>query len=139
MKSLLKVTRKAELGLLLVSELAHHQPGDGPLSLEEVAKKTGASRKFLEQIAADLRRAGLIEGVRGAAGGYRLRRGPTEMTVAEVFNAVEGPMELEACTARYQVPFAIGTRYRSPDVGIIRKVQGQVMATLMNTKISELA
>ena len=128
MKSLLKVTRKAELGLLLVSELALH-PGE-LVSLEEVATKTGASRKFLEQIAGGLRKAGLIEGVRGAAGGYRLTRDAKSITVAEVLNAVEGPMDIEACTAHAR---------KHVDLGIITKVQGQVMATLMNTSMEELA
>ena len=126
-KSLLKVTRQAELGLLLVSELARHE--GGLISLEEVAKQTGASRKFLEQIAGGLRKAGLVEGVRGAAGGYRLKREAVSITVAEVLSAVEGPMDLTDCTA-------LGHK---ADLGIITKVQGQVMATLMNTTIAELA
>jgi len=128
MKSLLKVTRKAELGLLLVSELALH-PGE-LVSLEAVASKGGISKKFLEQVAGGLRKAGLIEGVRGATGGYRLKREAKSMTVAEVLNAVEGPMEIEACTAH---------AHKHVDLGIITKVQGQVMATLMNTTIAELA
>ncbi len=129
MKSLLKVTRKAELGLLIVSELAHRPEGDGPLSLEEIARKTGVSRKFLEQVAGDLRRADLIQGVRGAAGGYRLARKAGEITVIEVLNAIEGPMEIEACTAHKH----------GAELGIIKKVQGQVVATLMNTKVADLA
>lgn len=128
MKSLLKVTRKAELGLRLVSELALH-PGE-PLSLEAVAKKTGASRKFLEQVAGELRRAKIVEGLRGAAGGYRLTRDPKALTVAEVLTAVEGPTELDACTAH---------AHDHADLGIITKVQGQVMATLMNTTVADVA
>lgn len=127
-KSLLKVTRKAELGLRLVSELALH-PG-GPVSLEAVAKKAGASRKFLEEVAGGLRKAGIVEGVRGAAGGYRLMRDAGTLTVAEVLTAVEGPMDLHACTAH---------AHDHADVGIITKVQGQVMATLMNTTVADLA
>ena len=128
MKSLLKVTRKAELGLLLVSELALH-PG-GLVSLEAVSKKTGASRKFLEQVACELRRAGIVEAQRGATGGYRLTRDPKGLTVAEVMDAVEGPMEIEACTAH---------AHAHAELGIITKVQGQVMATLMNTTVADLA
>ncbi len=128
MKSLLKVTRQAELGLILVSELALH-PGE-LVSLEAVSKKTGASRKFLEQVAGGLRKAGLVEGVRGAAGGYRLRRAAKAITVAEVLHAVEGPMDIDACTAH---------AHGHADLSIITKVQGQVMATLMNTSMAELA
>ena len=131
MKSLLKVTRKAELGLLLVSELAHRPKSEGPLSLEEVARKAGISRKFLEQVAGELRREGLIVGVRGAAGGYRLAKDAAELTVAEVLNAVEGPMAIEGCTAHMPT--------RVSGVAIIKKVQGQVVATLMNTTIADLA
>ncbi len=128
MKSLLKVTRKAELGLLLVSELALH-PGE-LVSLEAVSKKTGASRKFLEEVACGLRKAGIVEAQRGAAGGYRLARDPKALTVAEVLNAVEGPMEIDACTAH---------AHEHAELGIITKVQGQVMATLMNTTVADLA
>ena len=132
MKSLLKVTRKAELGLLLVSELALH-PGE-LVSLEAVSKKTGASRKFLEEVAGELRRAKIVEGLRGAAGGYRLLRDPKALTVAEVLNAVEGPMEIEGCTAHVK---ALRAHVAGP--AIIQKVQGQVMATLMNTTVADLA
>ena len=128
MKSLLKVTRKAELGLLLASELALH-PGE-LVSLEAVSKKTGASRKFLEEVAGELRRAKIVEAQRGAAGGYRLTRDPKTLTVAEVLNAVEGPMEIDACTAH---------AHEHAELGIITKVQGQVMATLMNTTVADLA
>ncbi|HJV32476.1 MAG TPA: Rrf2 family transcriptional regulator [Patescibacteria group bacterium] len=128
MKSLLKVTRKAELGLLLASELALH-PGE-LVSLEAVSKKTGASRKFLEQVAGELRRADIVEAQRGAAGGYRLARDPKTLTIAEVLNAVEGPMEIDACTAH---------AHEHAEIGIITKVQGQVMATLMNTTVADLA
>jgi Rrf2 family protein len=128
MKSLLKVTRKAELALRLASELALH-PGE-LVSLEVVSKKTGASRKFLEEIACALRKAGLVEAQRGAAGGYRLTRDAKALTVAEVLTAVEGPIEIDACTAH---------AHDHADVGIITKVQGQVMATLMNTTVADLA
>ena len=128
MKSLLKVTRKAELGLLLASELALH-PGE-LVSLEAVSKKTGASRKFLEEVAGELRRAKIVEGLRGAAGGYRLIRDAKSLTVAEVLHAVEGPMEIDACTAH---------AHEHAELGIITKVQGQVMATLMNTTVADLA
>lgn len=127
MKSLIKVTRKAQLGLLLVSELASRHQDGGRVSLEAVAKKSGESRKFLEEVAGDLRRAKIVEGLRGAAGGYRLLRDPNALTVAEVMQAVEGPMEREACTA-------IAHHH---DAGILTKVQGQVMATLMNTTIAD--
>ena len=55
---------------------------------------------------------------------------PKALTVAEVLTAVEGPTELDACTAH---------AHDHADLGIITKVQGQVMATLMNTTVADLA
>ena len=48
--------------------------------------------KFLEAVLADLRRAGLVQGIRGPDGGYVLRRAPSEVTVGDVLRAVEGPL-----------------------------------------------
>lgn len=125
MKSLISVTSRARLGLILVSELAH---ADALVSIETVAGKAKASRKFLELVAGDLRRAGIVVGVRGAAGGYKLARDAKSVTVADVLNAVEGQMERAVCTAVSH----------KTDIGIISKVQGQVMATLMNTSIADI-
>jgi Rrf2 family protein len=49
-------------------------------------------RKFLETILADLRRAGLVQSTRGVDGGYTLSRPPSEIAVAEVLRAVDGPL-----------------------------------------------
>lgn len=129
MKSLLKVTSKAKLGLKLVSALAALKDGE-VLSLMEAAREAGASRKFLEQVAGLLRKAGLIKAQRGAAGGYRLNRPASAITVAEVLDAIEGPTSRDACTAR---------RPSSDCVPIISRIQGQVMATLLNTTLADVA
>lgn len=136
MKSLLKIPQKAQYGLLLVGELAarHLDPrlrrsGSQPLSLEVVAEKADISKKFLEQIAGDLRKAGLIEGRRGSAGGYVLLKDPSTLTVAEVVGAVEGPAKLDLCSAHGEA---------EKTDGIWAKLQGQILTTLSNTTIADL-
>lgn len=57
-----------------------------------LAEEQDMPYKFLEAILGDLRRAGLVQGVRGPVGGYLLRRPPTEITVGDVLRAVEGPL-----------------------------------------------
>lgn len=89
--------------------------GEGPRSLAEVAGEQGIPFRYLEHIAQDLKRAGLVRSHRGASGGYELARPPDTITVADVLRALEGdvlPMEcgeapncyyhdrLEACVAR---------------------------------------
>ena len=66
--------------------------GSGPVSIEALATRQELPRKFLEAIFADLRRAGLVLSRRGARGGYVLARGRGEISVGDVFRAVDGPL-----------------------------------------------
>jgi Rrf2 family protein len=72
-----------------MSEFARHF-GQGPVSLAEVARARGLSQAYLEQIAIDLRRAGLLSSKRGANGGYFLARAPDATTAGDVIRALEG-------------------------------------------------
>jgi Rrf2 family protein len=66
--------------------------GEGPVKGEQIAKPQGIPLKFLENILADMRRAGLVRSQRGAEGGYQLAMPADEVTVADVIRAVEGPL-----------------------------------------------
>lgn len=90
----MRLATKGRYGVKALFELAYHY-GSGPLSLKEIADRQGLSEHYLEQIAAPLRRAGLVTSVRGAQGGYTLGRPPETITVGEILRALEGPLELE--------------------------------------------
>jgi Rrf2 family protein len=62
------------------------------ISTHALAEAQAMPRKFLEAVLADLRRAGLVRGQRGAEGGYTLARPPDEITVGAVLRAVDGPL-----------------------------------------------
>ncbi len=62
------------------------------VSAHAIAAEQGLSRKFLEAVLADLRRAGLVQSIRGCDGGYRLCRRPAEIHVGTVLRAVDGPL-----------------------------------------------
>lgn len=64
----------------------------GVTSAQALADAQDMPYKFLEAILADLRRAGLVQGIRGPEGGYLLKRPPAEVTVGEVLRAVDGPL-----------------------------------------------
>lgn len=66
--------------------------GAGPLSVEALAQRQDLPRKFLEAIVADLRAAGLVVSTRGARGGYTLARAASEVSLGDVFRAVDGPL-----------------------------------------------
>jgi Rrf2 family protein len=68
------------------------EEGSGPLSVETLAQRQDLPRKFLEAIVADLRGAGLLLSTRGARGGYTLARPASEVSLGDVFRAVDGPL-----------------------------------------------
>jgi Rrf2 family protein len=61
-------------------------------SAQTLAEAQSMPYKFLEAVLADLRRAGLVQGIRGPEGGYVLKRAPTEVTIGDVLRAVDGPL-----------------------------------------------
>jgi Rrf2 family protein len=73
--------------------------GHGRLSLAEIAEAERLPAGYLEQLVMPLRRAGLIEGTRGAHGGYELARPPAQLTVGAVMRALEGPVTPVECLA----------------------------------------
>ena len=74
--------------MVALADLALAKPDD-LVSLAEISKRQDISLPYLEQLFVKLRRAGLVEAVRGPGGGYRLARIPSEIRVSEVMEAVE--------------------------------------------------
>lgn len=86
----MRITAKVDYAVRAVAEMAA-APG-GPIKGETLADRQQIPSKFLENILADLRRAGLVRSQRGAEGGYWLARPAADVTVADVIRAVEGPL-----------------------------------------------
>ena len=93
---MLQVSQRAHYGLRAMTELAKSY-GQRTLSLSEIAGVEHVPAGYLEQLAIPLRRAGLIEGTRGAHGGYQLAKPPSDLTVGAVVRALEGPVAPVEC------------------------------------------
>jgi Rrf2 family protein len=86
----LKVTRRGELALSAMIELARACAGAGEgLSAREMSRRFSAPLPFLEQVLVSLRTANLVRSRRGRYGGYRLARPPSMIFVAEILRAVD--------------------------------------------------
>jgi Rrf2 family protein len=86
-----KLSTKGRYGLRAMFDLAQHY-GSGPIPLKSVAERQDISEHYLEQLISGLKKAGLVQSVRGAQGGYSLARKPGEITVSDVLRVLEGPM-----------------------------------------------
>jgi Rrf2 family protein len=86
----MQVSARVDYGTRALAELASRP--DRLVTSEELAELQGIPVKFLEGILTQLRRAGLVVSKRGAEGGFRLARPATEIAVADVFRALDGPI-----------------------------------------------
>jgi Rrf2 family protein len=86
-----RVSAKADYALRACVELASIE-GGGAIKGERIAQAQDIPLKFLENILGDLRQSGIVRSQRGAEGGYWLARPATEITLAAVIRAVEGPL-----------------------------------------------
>ncbi len=93
----MKLSTRGKYGLYAMYYLAQHS-GEGPQPLQDIAT-IGVPKLYLEQLLGNLRRAGLISSVRGAQGGYQLARQAEEITLLDIVDAMEGPIELSECTS----------------------------------------
>ncbi len=92
----MKISTKIRYGARAMVELASRY-GEGPIELKEIAKKESISLKYLEQVINPLRADGLVKAVRGAKGGYRLAKPPSEICLYDVIETLEGPLNLLDC------------------------------------------
>ncbi len=98
---MLRLSTRARYALRAMLELATHN--EGRMLLRDIAEQQDLPPKYLEQLAIPLRHAGLIEAQRGSAGGYVLARPAEEITVLQVVEAVEGPLDVAKCVVRATV------------------------------------
>lgn len=84
----MKLSTKGRYAMVALVDLATARP-EQLTSLAEISKRQDISLPYLEQLFVKLRRAGLVDSVRGPGGGYRLARDPAQIRVSEVLEAVD--------------------------------------------------
>ncbi len=92
----MKISTKGRYGLRTLMDISIHQ-ANGPVNLNDIAERQGISSKYLWQIVNLLKTAGLVRGTRGPKGGYVLLRNPSEITMLDVIQILEGPISLVEC------------------------------------------
>ncbi|MGM0471274.1 MAG: RrF2 family transcriptional regulator [Bacillota bacterium] len=92
----MKLSTKGRYGVKAMVDLALHY-GDSAIPLHRIAKRQDISEHYLEQLIAVLRKAGLVNSVRGAHGGYLLAKEPAEITVGDIIRELEGPIAPSEC------------------------------------------
>ncbi|MDD3469809.1 MAG: Rrf2 family transcriptional regulator [Thermoguttaceae bacterium] len=92
----MKISTRGRYGVRILLDLALHEQ-DSPRMIREIAVSQKISEKYISRLIIELRRAGLVQSVRGSRGGYRLARQPSDLTLLEVIETMEGPIHLVEC------------------------------------------
>ena len=92
----MRLSTKGRYGVTAMMDLAIHDNA-GPVTLADISQCQGISLSYLEQLFAKLRKSGLVEGVRGPGGGYRLSRAADQISIAEIITAVDEKVDITNC------------------------------------------
>lgn len=92
----MKLSTKGRYGVRAMVDLAINY-SESPVSIKSIAGRQNISELYLEQLFSPLRKAKLIKSVRGAQGGYVLSKHPKEISVSDIIDVLEGPIEISSC------------------------------------------
>jgi Rrf2 family transcriptional regulator, cysteine metabolism repressor len=133
---------KSEYGVRVMVELAR-QAGEEPIPLAEIAERGGLPLAYLEHLVARLRKAGLVDSRRGSRGGYLLARSPTDITMAEVVEALEGSIAPIECITEGSDGSIVCSRetdpgHVCPTKLLWTRVRFSIVRTLQQTTLADL-
>ena len=134
----MKLSTKGRYAMVALVDLAGQAGEGGLVSLGELSRRQDISLPYLEQLFVKLRRAGLVESVRGPGGGYRLARPASEMRVSDVLEAVD-----ETVSAMHKGTAASGgqsgSRAQSMTNRLWESLSAHVYVFLHQTRLSDVA
>lgn len=96
------ITQKMKYALKALLVLADEAAADRPeaLTIEQIARRAGTPKRFLEHILLEVRNAGVIASTRGRSGGYTLVQKPSEVSISELLRTIDGPIAPLPCLSR---------------------------------------
>ena len=95
----MRLSTKGRYAVTAMMDIALHQTV-GPVPLADISECQGISLSYLEQLFARLRKCGLVEGVRGPGGGYRLAKPADQISVADIIQSVDEKLDMTKCAGR---------------------------------------
>jgi Rrf2 family iron-sulfur cluster assembly transcriptional regulator len=133
----MRLTSKGRYAVMAMADLALHGGSERAVPLQEVAKRQEISLSYLEQLFARMRRAGLVAGVRGPGGGYRLSRPAHAVMVAEIIAAVNEPIKATRCDEA-STKSCIGRQGRCIAHGLWQEMGERIQAFLTSVSLADV-
>lgn len=130
----MQISTKIRYGMRAMVELAARDKSQ-PVSISVLAKEQNISIKYLENLMVILRNAGLIKSVRGKNGGHILAKNPENITSEEIFEALDGPINLVSCVDDFE---KCERKSHCETVDLWRVVSESIKTTLSQITLKDL-
>jgi len=135
----MRLSRRSEYGLRALIDLVRHE-GDGPIALASLAQRNRLPAKFLEQIMAALKHAGIVRTTLGAHGGYEIAADPGAVSIGRVIRLLDGALAPLGCVSlRYYEPCSCVDEATCPLRDTMLDVRDAMLAILDNETLADLA
>ncbi|QNM81761.1 Rrf2 family transcriptional regulator [Sphingomonas sabuli] len=133
----MRLSHLADYAVVLMTAAARREPG-GRLSATELAAETGVPLPTAQKLMSQLSGAGLMTSVRGAGGGFSLARPAADISLADIVEAVEGPIVLTLCSDGKNQDCALDAHCRiKPHMGVVgNAVRGALNAVPLTSLCS---
>jgi Rrf2 family protein len=137
----MKLSVRGEYALRALLVLARDfQEDDSVVRIQEISKKQNIPKRFLEQILNDLKSAHLVESKRGVAGGYRLRRRPERINLAEIVRHIEGPLAPVSCVSeKFYEKCSCPDEARCAIRSVMKETRDAIVHIMERVTLAELA
>lgn len=130
----MRLSTTARYSLRAMSDLCAYS-NNGPVSVSDIAARQNIPVNYLEQLFGKLKRAGILESVRGAQGGYLLAKRAKEISIADILDALGEPFIFGSC----QTEKGCENVVTCPTFTLWRKVKNSVDEILKTTTLEEIA
>ncbi|MFL5674627.1 MAG: RrF2 family transcriptional regulator [Chloroflexota bacterium] len=135
----MRLSRRSEYGLRALVDLVRHD-GDRPVALAALAERNHLPTKFLEQIMATLKHAGIVRTTLGAHGGYALAADPTAISIGRVIRLLDGALAPVGCVSlRYYAKCSCVDEATCPLRDVMLDVRDAMLDILDSQTLAELA
>ncbi|MCW1401394.1 SUF system Fe-S cluster assembly regulator [Novosphingobium sp. MW5] len=132
----MRLSSMADYAVVTMSAAARHC-GGARVSAAQLASETGLPAPTVQKLVSKLSAAGLIKSVRGAGGGFKLARPAAAITLADIVEAVEGPIALAACLDGHDCGLESGCSVR-PHWPVVNEALRGALAGVPLTRLAQL-
>jgi Rrf2 family protein len=132
----MKLSTKGRYGLRAIIDLARYSENE-PVSISSISARQDISERYLEQLVALLKKAGLVKSIRGASGGYVLAKDINEISVGDILRALEGDLEPVKCMG-FEEHGGCSASGECVTKYVWQKINDSINQTVDNMKLCEL-